>query len=60
VAADPQQPIEIDAGRRCRFDVQHVERVDKRHELARAVAAAIICSKRLVRPEDREPTSSES
>ena len=34
VPADPEQPIEIDAGRRRRLDVEHVERVDQRHELA--------------------------
>ena len=34
VAADPQQPIEIDAGRRRRLDVEHVERVDQRDQLA--------------------------
>ena len=34
VAADPEQPIEIDAGRRRRLDVEHVERIDERDELA--------------------------
>jgi hypothetical protein len=34
VAADPQQAIEFDAGRRRRLDVQHVERIDERHQLA--------------------------
>ena len=34
VAADPQQPIEIDAGRRRRLDVEHVERIDQRDQLA--------------------------
>ena len=34
VPADPEQAIEIDAGRRRRFDVEHVERIDERDELA--------------------------
>ena len=34
VAADPEQPAEIDAGGRRRLDVEHVERIDERDELA--------------------------
>ena len=34
VAADPEQPVEIDAGRGGRRDVEHVERIDERDELA--------------------------
>jgi len=34
VAADPEQPREIDPGGRRRFDVEHVERIDERDELA--------------------------
>ena len=34
VAADPEQAIEIDAGRRRRLDVEHVERIDERDQLA--------------------------
>ena len=60
LAADPQQPAEIDAGRLGRRDVEHVEHIDERDDLAAApVAAASICSNRLVRPDDRAPTSSE-
>ena len=33
-AADPEQPIEIDAGLGRRFHVEHVERIDERDELA--------------------------
>ena len=32
--ADPEQAVEIDAGGRRRLDIEHVERVDQRHELA--------------------------
>ena len=34
MAADPEQAIEIDAGRRGRADVEHVERIDERDEFA--------------------------
>src|SRR5262249_38691504 len=34
VTADPEDPIEIEAGRRRRLDIEHIERVDERHELA--------------------------
>ena len=34
MTADPQQPRQIDTGRRRRLDVEHVERVDQRDQLA--------------------------
>ena len=34
VPADPEQPFELDPGAGCRLDIQHVERVDQRDELA--------------------------
>ena len=60
VSADPEQPIEIDAGGRRRFDVEHVERVDERDQLAARRRRRDIWSSRLVRPDDRGPTTSES
>ena len=33
LAADPEQPAEIDAGGRRRGDVEHVEHVDEGHDL---------------------------
>ena len=60
VAANPEQPGEIEAGRGRRRHVEAIERVDQRDELAARVAAAIIRSSRLVRPDDRGPTSSDN
>ena len=60
-AADPEQPIQIDPGRRPPIP----RRTCRAHRPARrarraVVAAASIWNNRLVRPDDRGPTSSET
>ena len=34
VAANPEQAVEIKAGRGGRFDIEHVERIDERHQFS--------------------------